>query len=592
MIRAARSGFVLVAVVAACGSATEEGAVFAPTNDCPAHACSAYAQVAQTAVCDAQGFCHVNAAPAYTLVISLPDTAAVAPGFTFAIASSDLKTTSTRCPLGQTCIVLPRLGRSGGTYVATSDVAVAVKRYLGNASDRTSLPAHATFRPLGPGATSFSRANDLGLPLPTIFADVISDLPLDPPPPGPGASAPIGWDASLPIGRYERTLQPDPPFSDSFPPEIDIVSITGRPFQQVDLTKVDPPALRTFTIDSEGQDLTGWTAQLDDNATHRPISSVATLHSGSNEVTLHTVNRESLQGAPVEFVLKPRASLAAVPEMVVPAAPTIPKNLRYPTIPAPGVVAGRVVASPEGTPVRGRVFFRSTAEPGLINSLGVLLRYSVDVLTDAEGRYAVRLPAGTYDAVVVPEDGTGYGVAVSQAKITEAAFQQGRNLQVVRQPLLQGTVRLADGRALANADVEAHASNQIDPPSPNAAMQRVARGRTDANGAFSMRVDPGFYDVTIKPGEGSRFPWLITIARRVEDRDLLLEDQVVRVPFDAGLTLFDPTGSSVIRGALVRAYALPESTPGVVRRNFVEIGRARSSGDGSYEMFFSPTPPR
>jgi hypothetical protein len=304
------------------------------------------------------------------------------------------------------------------------------------------------------------------------------------------------------------------------------------------------------------------------------------------------VNRESLQGAPVEFVLKPRAPLAAVPEMVVPAAPTIPKNLRYPAIPVPGLVTGRVIASPEGTPVRGRVFFRSTSEPGLKNSLGVLLRYAIDLRTDSEGRYAVRLPAGTYDVVVVPEDGTGYGVAISQRQITEEAIQQGKSLQVVRQPLLQGKVRLADGRALSNADVEARASSQIDTPSPNPPMQRTARGRTDAHGSFSMRVDPGFYDVTIKPEEGSRFPWLVTIARRVEDRDLLLEDQVVRVPFDAGLTLFDPTGSSVIRGALIRAYALPESGPGRARQNFIEIGRARSGGDGSYEMFFSPTPPR
>jgi hypothetical protein len=591
VIRRASWVLAVLAAVAACGATTDEAVLGAPTNGCPAHACSAYAQLAQTAVCDTRGgFCHVNAAPAYTLLITLPDTAAVAPGFTFAVGASELKTTTARCPLGRTCKVLPRLGRSGGTYVASPEVAVVVKRYLGNASDRTSIPAHAIFRPLAPGATSFDRANDVGLPLSTVFADVISDLPLDPPPRGPGGAAPIGWDAPLPLGRYERTLQPDPPFSDAFPPEIDIVSITGRPFQQVDLTKVDPPAFRTFVIDSEGQDLTGWTAELDDNVTHRPISSIATLLKGSNEVTLNTVNREPLQGAPVEFVLRPRAGLSAVPEYVVPAKPTIPKNLRYPTIPAPGLVTGRVIAAPEGAPLVARVFFRSTSEPGLKNSLGVLLRYAIDLRTDAEGRYAVRLPAGTYDVVVVPEDGSGYGVAISQRQITDEPIQQGKSLQAARQPLLQGKVRLADGRALSNADVEARPSIQIDPPSPFAAMQRVARGRTAADGSFSVRVDPGFYDVAIKPEEGSRFPWLVTVARRVEDRDLLLEDQVVRLPFDASQTIFDPTGSSVIRGALVRAYALPDLTGG--RARFVEIGRARTTDDGSYEMFFSPTPPR
>ncbi len=575
----------LVLVLAACTATEETSGTGAPTNDCPAHACTTYGQLEQTATCSPEGFCSVNSTLPYTLVVSLPDTATVAPSFTFAVPSDQFQTTSARCPIGRRCILIPRLGRSGGLYVAGKDAQLAVHRFLQNGSGDTSLPSHVYFRPLDPIPGSTSLASDTGLPLLPLEASYLSPelLPIDGAPRGPGGSAPVAWDVPLPFGRYQRTIVPDPPFSDAFPPQVDVVAITGRPFQIVPMGTIDDVAQRTFTIDSKGPSLADWTAEIDDSATRQRISSVATLHEGTNDVVLETVGRGVLQDLKVELVLRPPSRLAAIPMLVAPTEPTIGRKQTYPNLSPSVLVTGVVIGLPERTPVHARVFFRSKSDPGALSTDNVVLRYETDLDTDGQGRYALRLPPGTYDVAVVPDETTPYAMAISERVFGTDPIQQGKSLEVVRRASLSGTVRLTDGRALSGAEVEARPAAEPTTPLPFASLERVERATTDAVGAFSLRLDPGFYDVTVRPAEGTRFPWIVSASQRIDATDVLLPPMFVGVPIRAGLTLFDPTGSTPLRGALVRAYAVPEG-----KTVALEIGRAVTGEDGSYEMFFSP----
>lgn len=584
--------------------------VTAPRNVCDEHACAAFQQPAPTPQCDEQrGYCHVNASFDYLVFVTMPAESRYAPGATFMMTGAEFARpfAGAPCRSDQTCTLLPSVGTSRGVYQVTSQDALDVNRFVGNPGVLTTIPVNVVFRPLAPNVDL--SASDLGFPLPAQLATATTDLEFfSSPPRGPFDTPAIGWSATLPVGRYERILRPAPPFDDAFPPSHQIVEVTGRGVGQFDLT-LDDVNTRTFTIESSpgALDLEGFTVALESSITRRRISRVATLASGPNEVELYTSGFPVLQDVPIELVLAPPRDQVAVPSLVAPANPaSIAPRQTYPVVPPPVEVSGRVVAQPNNLAVPARVLVSSVPEVGaILSSENVLLRYETELETDAEGRFAMMLPPGRFDIGIVPDVRSGYAMAISTLVVNDRdPVQGGKSFAVARKARLEGFVELADGTPLAAAEVEARPAVEPGNVSPSTApttstlplfsrSMRTAQVRTGADGSYSLELDPGYFDVVVKPREGTRFPWVVSTSHKIEDKDVALEKLIVPAPIRLTRTLLaraSPSSAAFpVRGALVRAFTIP---PG--KNIAVEIGRAVSSSgggtDGLFELFLAGRP--
>jgi hypothetical protein len=611
-VHAAVLGAMAIAYAVSCTDDPVKEPSAAPRNSCLEHGCSSFQQPPPTPQCDeraASAYCYVNANFDYALFVSMPQQSGYAPDVTFALTASDLAKTfsGSSCPIGETCTLLPAVADSRGVYEVSPQIATDVNRYVGNDRIPTTIPVHVTFRPLTPGIpiSEESVAADQGYPLLARLATATADLQVDTGLRGPFGAPPVGWSATLAVGSYERTLRPDPPFDDAFPPHREVVTVDGRELTRVSL-ELDDPVSRRFTIegDVDAPDLTGFTAALEDSITHQRISRVATLGPGKNDVVLFTTKHEVLQDVPVELVVAPPPGAEAVPALIAPATPSIPLTQTYPRIPAAVKVSGVVVAAGTSAPLRARLMVASVPEVGeLISSKNVLLRYEVAVVTDDQGHWTVKLPPGRFDVAIVPDDRSGYAMAESTLVVTDRdPSQAGKSFTVVPKAVMRGVATLADGTPLADASVEARPSAEPGNISPNivpttatlprfSRSMRTAHARTDALGHFAMALDPGYYDVVVMPKDGTRFPWVLSTSHKMEDKDIDLETVQIPAPIRLTRTLLaqnnTTSGAFHVRGALARAFTIP---PG--KHIAVEIGRAVSDSEGHLELFLAPSRPR
>ncbi|WP_394850392.1 carboxypeptidase regulatory-like domain-containing protein [Pendulispora brunnea] len=608
------AGMALLLVAAHCRELPFESSL-APRNDCSSHPCAGYQQDG-VPVCDRiGGFCKLNSTLEFTLLISTP---AGSPAYsvpaTAVMRSKDLSqlVLPQTCPEGETCVFVPSLVSALGWYMFDPAAQDTLGRNLGNPRFNTTIPQHTTWYPLAyekpstppKDPTDTPLSTDFGIPALPLFAPMLVPIPPEAlrgnaPGPGPFGSPSIGWSVSLPAGRYLRVISPDPPFDQAFPPHEQVLDFTASEFQEVKLTsnELDTDS-RTYQIfpDPSGppRDLTGWTAVLQNSVRHRNISPTATLHAGTNEVTLFTVGHPSLQSVPVELVIAPPRTVLGVPSLISQAVPVIPKPQAYPYVPPPANVTGQVMG-PDGVPARATMVFRSVDQTGALvaRPSNRLLRYATTIQTDPSGTFQVPLPLGQYDVAIFPEppapEAPPLALWVGQTKVDASGPIM---FPLVRQTEVKGTVVLADGTAVAEAEVEAQAAVSPAKPGPFAQAMRAARTTTDATGGFSLQLDPGDYDIVVRPRDGTRFPWVVSTSHKIANTPVTLDRFVVPAPIAVSVTLVSRARSiqpeEVVRGALVRAFAVPKCPQGQSCGNrAVEIGQAVTDANGKLELFLT-----
>ena len=190
---------------------------------------------------------------------------------------------------------------------------------------------------------------------------------------------------------------------------------------------------------------------------------------------------------------------------------------------------------------------------------------------------------------------SGYAKTILDLIVGDSPLSQaGKKLEITRSPVLNGHCRLADGRAMADAEVEAHASSSLLAALPLTERERrrwprTVSTRTDALGDFVLPVDPGTFDVVVRPREGSRFPWLVSpevivVAKKTEAMPLDPLQLVVPVPRHLPITLHDDSDNPLIN-ALVRVYVGHVVSGGTVA---IEIGRVRTGLSGEFDLFLDP----
>jgi hypothetical protein len=138
---------------------------------------------------------------------------------------------------------------------------------------------------------------------------------------------------------------------------------------------------------------------------------------------------------------------------------------------------------------------------------------------------------------------------------------------------------------------------QVDWPRP---FQVV----TGDDGSFRASVDPGAYDITVRPVDGTRLPWIVSPANLATGGQVFSASTKTPTPIQLprfwipapsalDVTLRDQLGNPVTE-ALVRAYLFTSCTipMGDTSCNgfALQIGQAFTDGNGSFEMFLTPVP--
>lgn len=596
----------------------------------------------------------------FVLVVDIPGGAEPqsAPGAALTLRSTDItcaKSSSSSCgPAGvsactpgtfstKSCVQLPGAPETtlGGAYIATAPFASDVGLHFGSPSGPalTTLPVRATFTPewtapcepagCTPAVTPASAVN---LPLPTLtattFAATMSNatnlfqvLSGSSGPSG-ASSPPIAWATTLPSGTYAESVGAVPPFDARIPPLSTQLQITpaSAPVTQIRLyepTSIQEPPIRVTVAGLNPS--SGWTVYLEQepalgfpvgslqlaklaDAPTPIVSSRSSIVDGS--ATLFTAQTQSLTH--LLIVVSPPPDSVGIPALV---QAYVPGFTAYPypsSIPPPVTVSGTVV-SPSGAPVSANLHFVATDLYKEGCGIAEDLSYDVFAATSGAGAtFSVTLPQGHYSVTIDPTDpSSGMAKSIAEEQYPSAGAECPATAEIHRNlsaaPLVPVTANVAvvDGRPLANATVgftpaallltEAAAPGAEDWP-------RSFEFTTDSNGNFNAQIDPGLYDLTVQPVDGSRFPWIVATTLTFPPPNIA-KPLNLSVPAPALLSLtIQDSAPTPVQQALVRAYAFVPCTPSVTTGMAtepcndvaVQIGEAVTDANGSFEMYLAP----
>jgi hypothetical protein len=588
---------VVTALLAGPGCDPVEGASRsrAPVNACPEHACEAYPAGRTQAKCSVEGRCESAGLPdSFVIVVSVPDTSFLAPGYTFLVPSNDLLHAKPPFRPGctpPTCLPLPSLGEATGGYVVRADAATAMGIRI---DDGASIPVRVTFAPFVPQSSPAAEAIATGLPTDLSFAasrlfqeDVIR------------------YEQPLPAGPYLRMSYPEPPFDEMFPPILDPVTIpTGTLTDEFTLTSKqldDVTGLTRTARVRRARGLDGFRVWIEETRTHRRVSVARTLRGAVAEARLDTVG----QNADGTTALRDGLSVVVAPPDSWIGVPRFESQLiggqglgdiAYPEIPPPATVVGVIGAHDPARPdgelsgIPSRVTLESTTLRLADGTSEQLLRYETSLSTDASGRFSTVVPPGTYDVVIEPAIGTGF----SKSKRTVELPQASLVLEPSRRSAAVGRAMLSDGRPLASATILAMPAGASG---ASGVAPRGGRTVTGEDGSFRLELDLGSYAIAVVPEEGTGFPRIVTVrpvnAAPEEDLGDLVVPPPVKLAFTIkGFSVKDPGRALSIANAFVRIFGLPDAKAGASAGGeaLFEIGRGVTDDTGKCEILLAQQP--
>lgn len=262
------------------------------------------------------------------------------------------------------------------------------------------------------------------------------------------------------------------------------------------------------------------------------------------------------------------------------------------TVNVRALIVDRDVDPVEGATVR----LRSTKLLGA--SQGLNARFETVVESDEEGAISLAMLPGSYQVVVTPPDQTELAITEATWEIARTPPDQaGRTVEVPpREPVRGSVVDPVAGRPLRGVTVSVQPSTSaaldfLDRSlSPVSVTPRVASGFTDDLGAFSVAVDPGRIDLSVKPAAASNYPWLVMA--RVDVPSPALGEMPVTFPVPLGGTLRDPDGFPV-QQALMRVFAVldADEPTGLARTNdpltgdgVLQVAEGRTDENGDFVL--------
>ncbi|MGB0678812.1 MAG: hypothetical protein ACPGUV_04035 [Polyangiales bacterium] len=250
---------------------------------------------------------------------------------------------------------------------------------------------------------------------------------------------------------------------------------------------------------------------------------------------------------------------------------------------SPVQLAGQALAAENGRPLGGAVL-SFTSDNVLNMKSGLIGKFQVQTLSDAEGRFSVELLPGDYDVVMTPEQSDNAAVHVVRHTVGPVSSQL--TLQARERVSFGGEVRTWDGRRVPAAAVVATAQRQgpLSELTAAAVFGRSQEGTTTADGNFALALDEGGYDLQLRPAQGSGLPWVVVSSLPITAATPPIATRYIVPP---PLPLFGRVlraDGAPLRGAELVAYRLPADDEG----DAVAVARAVSDTDGHYRLLFAP----
>ncbi len=251
---------------------------------------------------------------------------------------------------------------------------------------------------------------------------------------------------------------------------------------------------------------------------------------------------------------------------------------------------------PQLTSVAGTVTFISTEIYGV--DRGVFASYQTSFQADPSGIVHLDLPPGKYRVHAEPMSRAGDPSDDERLAAAEAVWdiasdtelQHGKGLELF--PLRE----LAGHSQVPGAVVHAVATVQSTSPFQSAfgdlpLYPRSSSGLVDDKGSFSLLVDPGRFDVTIRAPEELGYGWYVKPGVDVTDQDIDLKGAELRRPsvLTGKATIALQSGTTPLASAAISAYAYlnkdlaytrdPEQAVAVVR-----VAETRANADGGFRL--------
>lgn len=210
----------------------------------------------------------------------------------------------------------------------------------------------------------------------------------------------------------------------------------------------------------------------------------------------------------------------------------------------------------------------------------------------------VQLLPGEYDVYVAPPAGSGF--ATTKTKLTVGAKmsdQGGKSVTLELESDVGGSVLTPGGaKAAAGAAVQAVASPATASPLAIAVgavpfIPKATSGLVEASGQFSLEADPGTFDFSIRPSEGTGFAWLVRPNVEVQSGVHDLGSMLLPLPvvYSGLVTVPGAESNLPVPGSLIRAFVYlndsgyTEDRAGA--KAVVQVAEGRADETGKFRLF-------
>jgi len=281
----------------------------------------------------------------------------------------------------------------------------------------------------------------------------------------------------------------------------------------------------------------------------------------------------------------------------------------FTSLPAPVHVHGQVTSGTRAVPVAATVTLVAKSIPDI--APGVLASFVRTVSADADGRFDVDLLPGQYNVSTVPlpsldpaPDKTPLAADARVWTVPSApAEQAGKVIDLGPALLVTGSV-LGPNGAVAGAQVQADASalsiqyhalddtlgGSMTSPPRAAFVPRATVGGVSGNGEFSLRTDPGTFDITVRPNADTGFAWLVRPNFLVTSLSAGIGtiNMPLPVAYAGTVTVQGAEGPKPIPSALIRAYIYLKdneyTTDDRHADSVLQVAETQADRDGAFQI--------
>jgi len=524
-----------------------------------------------------------------------------------------------------------------------------------NPGSTTSLPVQVTVEMLwqDPATGKYAPARKLGIALVDVIGTLAANAGLNNGPTN-GTTAVPGFEYAVRVPQplspndamnaYRFYLAPPNPYA-TIPPLLirqqflaglsqpSLGGITQSLVAQSSALKYDTPVTdaasimqaHTYQINEapNAPSLEGWLLHIDDQNGHRVSGSIA-LPAGANktvtvyeaEITGTSAQGETAPGPdrytetlyidPPPGVDRPRFFAEALGTSIV-------GPFTYPELPSQVELEGFVLTTDTQQRATANVTFVANGDTNKMLEAdlvtGAPLLFSKSTQTTSIGQYdRTGLYPGMLRVYVIPDD-PDLALTVIDKQVGPAPVQQGITLPVNHRTHVKGHVVFgpaSNGVFAADVVITASADSPFLPKDDPLARPREVHGTTDTSGNFDIPSDPGFVDISIRPRDGTNFPWIVLTNRVVPPNDGSSDAGTIpsltlgtipmpepsRYTQAAAGVLTDSVGNPIVH-AVVRAYAFPPLSAGLdggaaQTRGARLLGMTVTDDSAKFQLFVVP----